>query len=338
MKAQEFTRKILWQIYGSRMKWDDLNFAYLFIPATDVDESPEWIARRLWLKSINTKEGCSDGEGELYANAEAFGERFGFPSDLTIIRERGRETRNFRFLRWRFEPLSEEEMHDLQARYSFSIDETTPPFLVVRRIPRRLNFLTPADAAKSIEQDGKYLTETELLLRPRYSTVGFASTTEVDYGLFLPSIIRHLSLAMTVSSLRVTLLTAPLATIPLQLLQAAITAPVSQERVNYQRMETLGDTVLKFVVCVQLLAEYPLWHEGYLTKKKDHSVSNFRLAKEALAKGLYRWIIRDRFLAQKWKPEYFTEHTPSLPEVKSQDDYQQLSTKMLADVGMSLMA
>ena len=59
-------------------------------------------------------------------------------------------------------------------------------------------------------------------------------------------------------------------------------------------METLGDAVLKIITAIQLLGEYPLWHEGYLTKKKDHTVSNVRLAKVDIAKGLYRWIIRGR--------------------------------------------
>ena len=61
----------------------------------------------------------------------------------------------------------------------------------------------------------------------------------------------------------------------------AITAPVAQEQIHYQRLETLGDTVLKFVASVNLLAEYRYWHEGYLARKKDHAVSNASLAKAA---------------------------------------------------------
>ena len=347
MRAQEFTRRILWQIYGARMSWDDLHFAYLFIPANDVDESPEWVARRSWLDNFNASLGQSDGEASFNANAEAFGKHFSFPNDLTIIQERGQGMKNFKFLRWRFEPVSPDEEQVLRERYSFSIDDQIiPPFLVVQRIPRRMNFLTVEDAAKSIVREGKHSTETELLLRAKFSTVTLISAVDTDYAILLPSIIRYLSMAMTVSSLRTTLLTPSLANIPMNLLRAAITAPVSQERVNYQRLETLGDTVLKFIVGVQLLSEYPLWHEGYLTKKKDHSVSNFRLAKEAHAKGLYRWIIRDRFLAQKWKPHYLRvddtkiEGAPnsSDPVEDNPDHCQQLSTKMLADVGSSLLA
>jgi len=325
------------------MRWEDLHFSYLFVPANDVDASAEWVARRLWLDDLNAREGRTDWEAATYANAEAFGIRFSFPTDLTLIRERGLGVKNFRFLRWRFEPVSPEEEQTLRERYNFSVDDQiTPPFLVVNRMPRRINFLSVEDAAQSTEKEGKYSTETELLLRSRFSAVGLMSATDTDYALYLPSIIRYLSLAMTVYSLRTTLLTPSLADIPLHLLRTAITAPVSMERANYQRLETLGDTVLKFVVGVQLLAEYPLWHEGYLTRKKDHAVSNFRLAKEAHAKGLYRWIILNQFLGQKWKPEYFTVPTDGTKAgeashgsegVGNDSDPKQLSTKMLADVG-----
>ena len=333
--AREFTRRILWAIHGSRMRWDNLHFAYLFLPASDANESVEWMTRRSWLDDINAREGKSTWEG---ANAEVFGKRFSFPNDLTIIRDRSQGAKNFRFLRWRFERVSPEEEQILRERYSFSVDDQIlPPFLVVQRMPRRLNFLSMEDAAKSIEREGKYSTESELLLRSRHSTVSLISATDTDYALLLPSIIRYLSMAMTVSALRTTLLTPSLADIPLHLLQEAITAPVSQARTNYQRLETLGDTVLKFVVGVQLLAEYPLWHEGYLTKRKDHSVSNYRLAKEAHANGLYRWIIRDRFLAQKWKPDYFKASESSEDTENNSDEQQQLSTKMLADVGVLML-
>lgn len=88
----------------------------------------------------------------------------------------------------------------------------------------------------------------------------------------------------------------PLCAIPLSLLTTAITAPASGEPQNYQRLETLGDTVLKFICGANLLAEYPLWHEGYLTRKKDHAVSNVRLAKEDVKRGIYRWIVRGEWV------------------------------------------
>jgi hypothetical protein len=59
----------------------------------------------------------------------------------------------------------------------------------------------------------------------------------------------------------------------------ASAAPAAQERSHYQRLETLGDTVLKYTVSIQLLSAHPLWHEGYLARRKDHAVSNANLSK-----------------------------------------------------------
>ena len=138
----------------------------------------------------------------------------------------------------------------------------------------------------------------------------------------------YLSIAMTVSSLRVELFTSNLAQIPFDLLRTAITTPVTQDIINSQRLKTLGDTVLKFIVTMQLLAQFPLWHKGYIAMKKDHVVSNVKLVKEAHSKHLYYWIIRDPFSVQKWKPLYIPAPTN---EVKAES--QQLLTKMLVDVG-----
>ena len=100
---------------------------------------------------------------------------------------------------------------------------------------------------------------------------------------------------LTAHSLRSNLFaSSPIFDVPISLLRIAVTAPAAGEKLNYQRMETLGETVLKIITGIQLLAEYPLWHEGYLSKKKDHTVSNVRLAKQDIAKGFYRWIIRGR--------------------------------------------
>src|SRR6202034_2060277 len=87
----------------------------------------------------------------------------------------------------------------------------------------------------------------------------------------------------------------------------------------------------------------------YLAMKKDSCVSNARLAKDALTKELYRWIIRDHPAMRKWKPMYFS--TISMQDVKSdskpstseevkpskKSKKQELSTKMLADVVEALI-
>jgi hypothetical protein len=288
-KAQAYTRRLFWSLNGSRMSWDQLDFSYLLLPSDSTSmNQTKFNKRRKWLTQLNESLHLLRSE-ELFANAELFGKEFSYPADVAIVRNGGHFSKTYQFVRWRFEPLTPEEEEQLQEYYERvgGID-ITYPLLVVQAFPSRTNFLLPTRPKTESIQETK-----TLLLLPEYSTIALLSSAETEYAFLLPSVLRWFSMARTTHSLRETLFSGSiLYEIPLPLLTIATTAPVSQEKYNYQRLETLGDTVLKFVAGIQLLAEYPLWHEGYLTKKKDHAVSNVRLAKEDISKGLYRWIIR----------------------------------------------
>ena len=291
-RARNFTRRIFWGLNHIRMNWDNLDFSYLFLPIDDVDT--EWDARRSWL--ANFAESNQARHVHLIGNAATIGEQFSYPDDLNLIQRHIGSSRPYKFVRWRCEPLSlEEEKEFREGIYGGRIDdvEITYPLLVVESYSPRANFLIPLPPSSPddpIPESSKFIT-----LLPRFSGIILLSQTETDYAFFLPSVIRSLSMTLTAHSLRRNLFSSsPIFDIPISLLRIAVTAPAAGEKLNYQRMETLGDTVLKIITGIQLLAEYPLWHEGYLSKQKDHTVSNVRLAKQDIAKGLYRWIIRGR--------------------------------------------
>jgi dsRNA-specific ribonuclease len=199
------------------------------------------------------------------------------------------------------------------------------------------------------------VSQKTVLLLQDSTLVALISSHEAQYALWAPSIIRHFQMACTVSSMRDTLFSGtPLVHIPLDLLLTATTMPAAQERTHYQRLETLGDTTLKYVVSIQLLSAHPLWHEGYLARRKDHAVSNANLAKMAIHRKLYKWIIRDSFIPKRWKPRrasdpaavLFEETPQSLPSNMAEMTEKQkrrvstarnLSTKVLADVVEALI-
>ncbi|KAG2047355.1 hypothetical protein BDR06DRAFT_95351 [Suillus hirtellus] len=336
--AHESTRRLFWCLYGIRMQWDKFDFAYLFEPAEEDTERDVWDARRRWLRDL---QGEKSSEDDLFANAATFGQAFSHPTDITWIRDGFPYGKVYRFLGWRHDPLSEEELQDFMARYSRMPEmEITYPLLHVEELPPRRNFLQPLSSISDVPLRRSFLP-------PQSSRIVLLSRVQCDHAILLPSIIRHISIAATAVSLRESLLTGtPLYQIPLTRLITAITAPVAQGHVNYQRLETLGDAVLKFVMSMHLIATYPFWHEGYLTRRKDHAVSNSRLAREAIRLSLYKWIVRDRFAPRKFKPQYFTagevnEITedvvagdPSQGTLKVPED---LSTKMLADVVEALI-
>ncbi|KAJ7494794.1 hypothetical protein B0H11DRAFT_2156090 [Mycena galericulata] len=341
-RAREYTRRLFWCINGSRMTWDDLDFSYLFLPPSSCDNTV-WDDRRLW----HVQQNVSVESEQYFANALSLGQRFSYPDDLAVIRNGPQFSKAYKFVRWRFEPLSVEEEADVKTTYSrFPELEITYPLLVVEYLPPRTNFLIPVPEKSSTSAPPKTLH-----LLPRLSYVTLVSETEAQYAFLLPSVLRSLAMSITINSMRETLFSnSAISSVPHHLLTTALCAPMSQEQSNYQRLETLGDTVLKFMSSIQLLGEYPLWHEGYLTQKMGHCVSNVRLAKANVGHGLYKWIVRDRLLGKKWKPSYFTAGTPSTTDVEEDPDVdmndgkrkkkgksQDLSTKVLADVVESLI-
>ncbi|KAH7925160.1 P-loop containing nucleoside triphosphate hydrolase protein [Leucogyrophana mollusca] len=341
LAAQHSTRRLFWSLYGSRMSWDDVDFAYMFETIGDVDNAL-WESRRAWLKESLGGDASSEN---AFANAEAFGNAFSFPNDVTWVRDGRPYGRIYRFVSWKIDQVSTEEEGELRAKYSRLTDiQITYPLLVVEPLPSRTNFLLP------LPPHSTATTVKRVLLLPQHSSIDLLSAAECEHSALLPSIIRHLSVTMTVHSLRSNLLAnTALRSVPFSLLTEAITAPVAQDQTHYQRLESLGDAVLKFIVAMELLAAYPLWHEGYLTKRKDHAVSNARLAKEALAKSLYQWIIRDRFSPRRFKPKrllHVNEDSIAVEDEaqdepidgrKSRKEIEELSTKMLADVVEALI-
>ena len=352
-RAKEFTRRLFWPMYGSRMKWDQTDFLHLFIP---VDESSiVWDERRALVSDRGSFPG---GSQALFSPFSSFMRHYGQVDDIHIVSGTGFTGKFFKFIRMRNTPITVEEKADLVKRYVRRRDdddddaglEITYPLIEARPVVKR-NFLTPMpEESKGMDA----VSQRTVLLLQNSSMVALISSHEAQYALWAPSIIRHLQMACTVSSMRDTLfIGTPLANIPLDLLLTAITMPVARERFHYQRLETLGDTTLKYVVSIQLLSAHPLWHEGYLARRKDHAVSNANLAKVAIERKLYKWIIRDALIPRKWKPRrasdpaalVFDETPRPSPDMAEMTEKQKrrvafarnLSTKVLADVVEALI-
>jgi endoribonuclease Dicer len=351
-RAKEYTRRLFWPMYRSRMKWDQTDFLHLFIP---VDESPTvWDERRALASDPGS---FPSGSQALFSPFSSFMRHYGQVDGIHVVSGMGFTGKFFKFIRMRNTPITIEEKADLVRLYVRRRDnddaaglKITYPLIEARPIVKR-NFLNPMpDESKGLDA----VSQKTVLLLQDSTMVALISSHEAQYALWAPSIIRHLQVACTVSSMRDSLfMGTPLAQLPLDLLLTAITMPVARERSHYQRLETLGDTTLKFVVSIQLLSAHPLWHEGYLARRKDHAVSNANLAKMAIERKLYKWIIRDIFIPKKWKPRrasdpaalVFDETPQSSPDMAEMTEKQKrrvsvarnLSTKVLADVVEALI-
>ncbi|THH28228.1 hypothetical protein EUX98_g5976 [Antrodiella citrinella] len=354
-KAETYTEHLFRPLYGGRMIVGQKDFVYLFLPAKKGTDESVWERRRAWMKSRCERAENARSETVDKVNAEVFGRQFTYPLDLSIVRSNAKISKALLFVGWHEGPISDEEAKELRERYEDPEMEILYPLLVAQELPRRVNFLAPLDS-----ETAGLRHEEPFLLISSDSTVDLLSRDDLEYSLYLPSVLRGLAKVITAASLRDTLFAStPLSSIPIDMLTVAITAPVSQEA-NYQRLETLGDVVLKYTISIQIFTDHPWWHEGYLSRRKDHCVNNGRLAKEAVGKNLHKWIIRDRYSPRKWRPRCISDQVVPEPEPKAKEiaedgaetkeltpkeqraerrrkAREHLSTKVLADVVESLM-
>ncbi|KAH6691800.1 hypothetical protein BKA61DRAFT_584810 [Leptodontidium sp. MPI-SDFR-AT-0119] len=112
----------------------------------------------------------------------------------------------------------------------------------------------------------------------------------------------------------------------------ATNAPAANETTNYQTLEFIGDSLLKYLVSLNLYLSHPSWPEGYLSRARDRIVANSRLARAAVEMGIDRYIVTNTFTAKKWRPACISDYTRPGP-----DDSRTMSTKVLADVVEALV-
>ncbi|OBT77825.1 hypothetical protein VF21_03238 [Pseudogymnoascus sp. 05NY08] len=203
----------------------------------------------------------------------------------------------------------------------------------VIRLPKRRDFLHRSFASKPDTEHEVDCSEKPALFLPlESSTIDKLPMEYVECSLLIPSIMHRLwrqALALDLYKA----VFEDQGFLNLDYVITATNAPSANENSNYQRLEFIGDSVLKYLVCMNLYATQPSWPEGYLSRAKDQAVANSRLSRAALAVGLDRYIVTKTFTARKWSPPYIQDilDTASSPEKRT------LSTKVLADVVEALI-
>lgn len=200
-------------------------------------------------------------------------------------------------------------------------------YLKVSKLPKRSDFLH-----EILSHVSEYARVAGLTNLP-------ASQCEVDklpfefsrFTMFIPSIMHQIELHLAAEYCRSRLLSSVQIN-DLNLVVNAISASAARERTDYQRLEFLGDSILKFMTSLTIMAENLNWHEGFLSGKKDHTVSNARLASSALQVGLAQYIQTISFTGHRWRPLYNSSLMAA--ELKPP---REMSTKTLADVVEALI-
>jgi endoribonuclease Dicer len=85
------------------------------------------------------------------------------------------------------------------------------------------------------------------------------------------------------------------------ILVEALTLPLANARWSNQRLETLGDSVLKLATTVQLFNQYPHRHEGQLAPMRQVIVSNRSLMARAKMIELERFLTSEPQIIMSWR-------------------------------------
>ncbi|KAM0425209.1 hypothetical protein ACHAPT_009526 [Fusarium lateritium] len=206
-------------------------------------------------------------------------------------------------------PLLEEIQHKF---YEFELAPQDEPYIVIEKWTRRADLLHAPNNPSNPNQEQKVSTKPYGRVLPiSWTTIDTVPKQVVKVGMLIPSIIHEIGVQLVASELSSTLLQ-PVGISNLQLVLEAISSRSAHEPVDYERLEFLGDSILKYCTVIQAYAEHPLWPEGLLVHFKDGLVSNNRLHRACLESGLSKFILSKAFTGRsstggKWRPLYLDE-------------------------------
>ena len=151
------------------------------------------------------------------------------------------------------------------------------------RFPKRRDFLHPVYES---ENKSEAYTRVESLAAAA-CVVDNLPTPYTILALLFPSIAHKLEVYMVAEKLRTThLKQVDIGAFHLPVVVTALTSSAAEEGEDYQRMEFLGDCILKFIASLHLMAAYLRMPEGMLTGKKGKLISNGYLLEQ-------RWLLQD---------------------------------------------
>ncbi|KAH8728858.1 dicer-like protein 2 [Phaeosphaeriaceae sp. PMI808] len=303
---REITREVFRSVHRSRMQEPRFDFLCMLVPCNMHGQIPDHAGLQQWKDSISGRE---------------------------FVSQRLREER-YDITNWGLVTLQGDRRKYIPKSLNIAAfqktSEENKPSLRVLLLPKRRNFFHSIvhehnvnDAHTKIED----LDATDCVVENLPAAYAV-------FALLFPSILHKMEVYVMAETLRVTILR-PVAfdQSHLPILTTALTSSAASENENYQRLEFLGDCILKLITSLHLMADNLNWPESYLTGKKSKIVSNGSLARASLAAGLDRFIIFERITGSKWSPRFAED---VLTNTKSLDRTYR-SSKLIADVIESLI-
>ncbi|KAL2759412.1 hypothetical protein ACRALDRAFT_1074287 [Sodiomyces alcalophilus JCM 7366] len=205
------------------------------------------------------------------------------------------------------------------------------PYLALKKSSRRIDFLHRQTGDPAQE---KATTKPYSRVFPLpWARVDLIPSRHALFGTCIPSILHHVEVRLVAKLLSCSVIR-DLSMSDLSLVVGAISSRSAREPVDYERLEFVGDSLLKLCATINVAALRLDWPEGYLSAMKDGLVSNSRLCKAALDRGLDKFLLTRPFTGSKWRPLY----VDALLDGDAADSGpREVSSKMLADVVEALI-
>ncbi|RGB34312.1 hypothetical protein C1646_653906 [Rhizophagus diaphanus] len=207
---------------------------------------------------------------------------------------------------------------------TFDLDTTYPdqPIFQVRKISKVMNFLQPVPGALPTQKG-----RTATFVIPEFCKQYTIRASVFRSALMIPAILTRINSQLLILELRLKL------DLPItdQLLLAATTTPSANMEMDYERLETLGDSFLKFVVTIRLYVMFPDKHEGQLHCQRIRIICNKQLYRSAKKLHLYEYITSLPFNRRAWRPAGMITALDG-PDTVEQEKTHGLADKTLADV------
>ncbi|KAG0091190.1 Dicer-like protein 1, partial [Podila epicladia] len=205
-------------------------------------------------------------------------------------------------------------------RWKYEVDcPDNETILLGRKVKRIRNHLQPA-----VLDESEHASAPLTLLPLSACAKSTISATVLRIAQLLPSTLFHLDSMLLAHEAQMAI---GLEDVQLELLQEALTTSSTNRDHNYERLEILGDSFLKFSSALRLFILNPNKNEGQLTITQVGMVSNTALQQHTLGRELYRYVTSAPFHRKGWRPVGFTVDGRACEETQEHI----LSNKTLAD-------
>ncbi|CAO3597959.1 unnamed protein product [Absidia cylindrospora] len=209
-----------------------------------------------------------------------------------------------------------------EKNFSVQVTNWTQPIINVRKISKVMNFLSP-----SIVVEPKARKSTAAFVIPEFCHQYFISASVFQTWMIIPSVMTRVDALLSAQEAKKRYALWITDTLMLE----AYTTPSANMEMDYERLETLGDSFLKFVATCRLYTNFPFSDEGELHCLRIRVICNRALYRAAKRLKIFRYVSSHTFNRRHWRPHGFIAATDTENTLKDARQHT-LSDKTLADI------